>query len=74
MLSDPRVMNGVHDMIKRLEISIMGRAGGDAANVVMQDPTKPALCMILGLSQGRSSVAFGNGNDGGSGRALGKMP
>ncbi|MCE2497522.1 MAG: hypothetical protein J4F28_00725 [Nitrosopumilaceae archaeon] len=78
MLSDHQVMIGVPDMIKRLEISITDRAGGDAVNVVMQDPIRPASYMKWGLSQGQSaasaSASFSNSNgSGSSGDISGRM-
>lgn len=80
MLSDHQVMIGVPDMIKRLEISIMDRTGGGAANVVIQDPIRPSPYMKRGQSQGQPSTAatasFSNSNGGGSGGRMipGEMP
>lgn len=62
MLSDHQVMIGVPEMIKRLEISITDRAGGDAVNVAMQDPIRPASYMKRELGQGQSSSSLGEGN------------
>ena len=82
MLSDHQVMIGVPDMIKRLEISIMDRTGGDAVNVVIRDPIRPASYVKRGLSQGQPSASassassLSNSNDGDRGGRMisGKMP
>ena len=87
MLSDHQVMIGVPDMIRRLEISIMDRTGGGgAADVVIQDPIRPASYMKRGLSQGQSSspssspssssaAAASLSNSDGGGRIIsGEMP
>ena len=74
MLSDHQVMIGVPDMIKRLEISITDRAGGDAVNVAVQDPIRPASYMKRGSSRvqpsaSASAAAPFSSNNGGDGRA-----
>ena len=87
MLSDHQVMIGVPDMIKRLEISIVDRVGGGAADVVIQDPIRPASYVKRGLSQGQSSApaspasasasspaSFSNSNDGDGRAAMGEIP
>ena len=57
MLSDHQVMIGVPDMIKRLEISITDRAGGDTVNVAVQDPIRPASYMKRGVGRVQSSAS-----------------
>ena len=83
MLSDHQVMIGVPDMIKRLEIGITDRTGGDAVNIVIQDPIRPTSYMKQGLSQGQPSASpvspaslFSNSSGGGSGGRMisGEMP
>ena len=78
MLSDHQVMIGVPDMIKRLEISITDRAGGDTVNVAVQDPIRPASYMKRGVSRVQSSASspasFSNSNGRDGRAAMGKIP
>lgn len=84
MLSDHQVMIGVPDMIRRLEVSIADRAGGDEVNVVMQDPIRPSSYVKRGsgrvqpasISASFSNSSGGDGNgDGVDGKAaMGGIP